>query len=218
MPRAMSGEPRIGIAIARDHDENADMLKIDSSPGPVGSAGATRLSLAQLFTGFFAISISAVGGALPWARYALVERRQWLSPAAFTETIALCQFLPGPNIVNLAVAVGARFQGARGALAALAGLLTPAFCLVLVLGQLYFRFGGVAALHGVFGAIASAAAGLILAMGAKMATPALRARPATAAPFIVATFVLAGLLRLPLGWVLLGLAPLSIATARGLRR
>jgi chromate transport protein ChrA len=33
----------------------------------------------------------------------LVERRGWLSEPAFNETLALCQALPGPNIVNMSV-------------------------------------------------------------------------------------------------------------------
>jgi chromate transporter len=43
-----------------------------------------------------------------------VERHGWLTPDDFNETLSLCQSLPGPNIVNLSIAVGARACGWRG--------------------------------------------------------------------------------------------------------
>ena len=51
------------------------------------------------------------GGVLPWARRVLVEERAWLSEREFAELLGMCQILPGPNVVNLAVILGARWQG-----------------------------------------------------------------------------------------------------------
>jgi len=36
----------------------------------------------------------------------------------FAEILTLCQLMPGPNIVGIAVCVGARLRGATGALTA----------------------------------------------------------------------------------------------------
>ena len=44
----------------------------------------------------------------------MVEERQWLTPEQFNETYAVCSFLPGGNILNFSVILGARFRGARG--------------------------------------------------------------------------------------------------------
>ena len=71
---------------------------------------------AALFLGFLSIGIIGFGGVLPWARRMMVEQRRWLTPAEFTDLLGLCQFLPGPNIVNLAVALGSRFRGLPGAI------------------------------------------------------------------------------------------------------
>ena len=60
------------------------------------------VSLAALFAGFFRIGMIGFGGVLPWARRMLVEQRKWLTAQEFTDLLALCQFLPGPNVVNLA--------------------------------------------------------------------------------------------------------------------
>ena len=53
----------------------------------------------------------------------LVEKRGWLTPDEFVETLAFCQFLPGPNIVNMSIAVGGKFRGVPGALAGFLGLV-----------------------------------------------------------------------------------------------
>jgi len=37
--------------------------------------------------------------------------------------VSLCQFLPGPNIVGIAVCVGTKLRGTVGAIAAVAGFL-----------------------------------------------------------------------------------------------
>src|SRR5277367_1483674 len=80
-------------------------------------------SIRTLFLAFLAVGLSGFGGVLPFARRALVERRGWLSPEDFTETLSLCQTLPGPNVVNLSIVVGARACGWRGSVAAFVGLV-----------------------------------------------------------------------------------------------
>jgi len=48
----------------------------------------------------------------------VVEERQWMDDQEFAEILTLCQLMPGPNIVGIAVCVGARLRGATGALTA----------------------------------------------------------------------------------------------------
>jgi len=141
----------------------------------------------------------------------LVEERRWLSAEEFTDLMSLCQFLPGPNIVNIAVCVGARFHGARGALAAFAGLMIAPFAIVLGLGMLYTQYGDLPAVASAFRGISAAAAGFIVAMGLKMAASK-RLRSAMAL-FAVVTFVSIALVRVPLGLLLIVVAPLSVAAA-----
>ena len=61
---------------------------------------------AELFRGFSRVGLSGFGGVLPWARRLLVDTERWLTAEEFNVLLGLCQFLPGPNVVNLAVAVG----------------------------------------------------------------------------------------------------------------
>jgi len=177
---------------------------------PSESAIAQDTGLWDLFLHFMLISAMAFGGVLPWARRKLVEDRRWLTEREFLDTLALCQFLPGPNIVNLSIAVGARFRGLPGSIAAFLGILGLPCIVVVVLGALYSRYGHLPAVNGGLLAVSAAASGMILAMAGRIATPLLRRRPVEAAPVIVAVFVTVALLRFPLPWVLLTAAPLSI--------
>jgi chromate transporter len=177
-----------------------------------------RLTPWALFTTFVAITLSGFGGTLPFARRTLVDRRGWLTPEEFTETLSLCQSLPGPNVVNLSIVVGARAAGWRGSVAAGTGLVGPPVIIVTLLGMLYGRFGGLPEVMGALTGLGACACGLIAATAARMAEPLLTSRLRLAAPFILAAFCAVAVLRWPLPYVLLGLAPISIAAAWSVRR
>lgn len=174
------------------------------------------MTLGALYRAFFRTAMLAFGGVLPWARRMLVEERRWLTAEEFTDIFGLCQFLPGPNVINLSVVVGARFHGARGAVAAVGGLLTAPVMVALVLSALYARLGQTPGIDGMLRGMAAAAAGLIIGTGLKMAVPL--ARSPRALGFLVAAFAAVALLRWPLVPVLLGLAPLGVLAAWGRSR
>jgi chromate transporter len=127
--------------------------------------------------------------------------------------LSLCQILPGPNIVNMAIAVGSRFRGLAGACAALFGLLGIPVTIVIILGMLYERYGELPGFRGMLAGIAAAAAGLVVAMTAKIAVPLLERHFAPTAAFAALAFIGVAVMRWPLHWVLLVLAPLSIVVA-----
>ena len=81
------------------------------------------------------VSLAAFGGALPWARRMIVERKRWMTKEEFNETFALSQFLPGPNAINFSVVFGSRFGGAPGAAVALLGLIGPPLIIVVILAS-----------------------------------------------------------------------------------
>ena len=146
-----------------------------------------------------------------------VEQKRWMTAAEFNDVYALCQFLPGPNIVNLTAVFGSRMRGATGALAAWCGFLVVPFCFMTVAAVLYQRYGDVTAVRNVLAGIAPAAAGLIIATALKMAEPMFQ--KFGPAPFVVVAIAIAiGLLRWPLLWVLVVVVPVSIALAWWMRR
>jgi chromate transporter len=147
----------------------------------------------------------------------LVDDRRWLTDPQFTELLSLGQTLPGPNVLNLSVIIGARFHGWRGSLIAAFGLMAAPLVIVLSLASLYGHFAHLVRLAQVLAAVAAAAAGLVLATGGRLA--AKMARDAGSILVLVATFLAVFWLRLPLLGILAVLAPISIAFAwLGLRR
>ncbi len=172
---------------------------------------AARPTLGELYRGFFHAGARGFGGVLPWAHRMLVEERRWLTAAEFTDVFGLCNFLPGPNTINMSIVVGARFHGVRGALTALAGILTLPLVVVLSLALLYDRFGHLPGIDALLRGVGAAAGGLVLATGVKMAEAL--PRTARAMAFLALAFVAIGLLRWPLVPVLLTLAPLSVLAA-----
>lgn len=174
-------------------------------------------SLGALFAGFFCVAALAFGGVLPWARHVMVDKRRWLTPDEFTDTLALCQLLPGPNIVNMGVAVGARFHGPAGSLVALGGLMGLPVAVVLTLATLYARFATLPQVTGALAGMAAAASGLVIAMALKLAEPILRRAALASAPIVALMFAAIAVLRLPLWPVILVVAPLSVALAWRLR-
>jgi chromate transporter len=178
-----------------------------------GAAPNPRPSLTELILALAYVSLTGFGGVLPFARRLIVEQRRWMTADEFNEMFSLCQFLPGPNIVNFSVVYGARLGGTLGAILGLIAILAPAMVVVTILGALYMRFGDIAALQRILSGLAAAAAGLIVAVSAKMAVPLFRRGFGPAPIVAVAIFVAVGVLRVPLLWALLVATPISIALA-----
>lgn len=180
---------------------------------PDGSDSTVRPSLSELFFSFFVVAVIGFGGVMPWARRMIVEERRWMTAEAFNEVFALCQFLPGPNIVNFSIIFGSRAHGARGAWVAIAALMGPPTLLVMVIGALYLRYGDLETLQRILSGVASAACGLILATAVKMLVPIVRSRSVNSLAVVALAFVGVGVMRLPIQWVLLGLVPVSLGLA-----
>lgn len=170
-------------------------------------------TLFELLRAFTQVSLAAFGGALPWSRRMIVERKHWMTNDEFNETFALSQFLPGPNTINFSVVFGSRFGGAAGAAAALIGLIGPPLVVVIILGVLYERYGDIDALSHILAGIAAAAAGLLIASVGKMAAPMFMRKRDSGPPIAILAFIGVAILHWPLPFVFIGLAPFSIVLA-----
>ena len=168
-----------------------------AKPVPSGAPG-------EVFSAFLKLGLTSFGGPVAHLGYfhaEFVRRRQWLSERGYADLVALCQFLPGPNIINVAICIDLRFRGPLGALTALAGVVLVPFALIIVLATLYLRFSQLPGLHGALSGLAAAAAGLIVAMGVKMAQPLRRRR---------AALLFCGLAFLAVGFMLHILEPILV--------
>lgn len=182
--------PAAGAAAAPPPFDGAD-LRVPASAG-------------ELFRAFHALALQGFGGVLPVAQRELVERRRWLTQAQFVETLSLGQVLPGPNIVNMALMIGDRFFGWRGAVVALAGMMSVPTVLVLALAALYMRFADVPAVAGALKGMGAVAAGMIIGTALKLAPVLLQSPLGRPACLVIggAAFASIALLRWPLLWVL----------------
>lgn len=182
---------------------------------PPGSAPQRPQSLADLFISFTLLSLQGFGGVLGVVQRELVERKQWMTQEEFLEDWAVAQIMPGPNVVNLSLMIGARHFGFVGAMTALAGLLALPLVIVLVVGVLHDRFADNPAVVGALRGLAAVSAGLIAGAGLKL-TAALARGPIPlvwSAGICVLGFVLVALLHLPLLAVLLVLGSLGCVIA-----
>jgi len=159
----------------------------------------------DLFISFTFLALQGFGGVLAVVQRELVERKRWLTQEEFIEDWAVAQLMPGPNVVNLSLMIGARHFGLRGALAALAGLLTVPLALLLVIAIVYTHYASHPLMIGALRGMSAVAAGLIAATGIKLASSLKNnvMGKVVCAVLGVACFVAIAILRLPLGYVLL---------------
>lgn len=174
-----------------------------SRPGPA--------SLADLFFSFTILALQGFGGVLAVVQHELVERKRWLTREEFLEDWAVAQVMPGPNVINLAMMLGSRYFGLRGAITAMAGMLTAPTVVVLCLALAYSHFASNPAVAGALRGMGAVAAGLIAATGLKL-IPVLKTHPLgvhACAVLAVLVFAAVAILRLPLAYPLLGLGLIS---------
>jgi len=162
-------------------------------------------SVPALFWAFSWLALQGFGGVLAVVQRELVEQRRWLTQEEFVDDWAVAQIMPGANVVNLALIVGDRYFGWRGAVAALAGMLALPLCVVLLLTVATSGLAHQSAVRGALGGMAAVSAGLVASTGLKLVT-ALRVNAMgtlACASLVLVTFVAIALLRVPLIWVLL---------------
>ena len=172
-------------------------------------------SLTDLFVSFTLLALQGFGGVLAIVQRELVEKKRWMTREEFIEDWAVAQIMPGPNVVNLSLMIGSRYFGLKGALAALAGMLTVPLVIVLLLALLHGQFSGHPGVAGALRGMGAVAAGLIVATGLRLAG-ALQTNvlgPRLCGVLGALCFVAVAWLRLPLVVVLLGLGGLACMLA-----
>lgn len=164
-------------------------------------------SLTDLYLSFTWLAMQGFGGALAVAQKELVDKKRWLTNEEFAEEWGVAQILPGPNVVNLAVMIGGRHFGWRGALAAVAGMISIPLVVLLLIAIAYAQFAIHPNVTGALRGMGAVAAGMIAAAGMRL-LPAIKNHPLGVLPcaiFGALAFAGVALLRLPLIYVLLGL-------------
>lgn len=117
-------------------------MRSDDNPGLVG-----------LFHYFFKLAWIGFGG--PLAHISMmqqdaVEKKRWLSREEFAEILGMTNMLPGPNSTELAIHIGYVKGGRTGAIISGLAFTLPGFFMMLVLSWLYFQFGSIPSVSGIF--------------------------------------------------------------------
>ncbi len=145
----------------------------------------------EVLQAFFKLGVSSFGGPVAhigYFREEFVVRRRWLEDAAFSDLVALCQFLPGPASSQMGFSIGLMRAGYWGALAAWIGFTLPsAVALVLFAGGLSTARGptGAGILHGLKLVAVAVVAQAVWGMARTLCPDLRRAMIAAAAALIV---------------------------------
>ena len=172
-------------------------------------------SLTDLFVSFTLLALQGFGGVLAVVQRELVENKRWLTRDEFIEDWSVAQIMPGPNVINLALIVGSRYFGLKGAVVGVAGMLLVPLALVLTLGLIYTQFAKHPGVAGALRGMGAVAAGLILATGFKLIS-ALQTNVLGwrwCAVLGLACLIGIVVFRLPLAYVLFGLGGVAFTLA-----
>lgn len=106
-----------------------DRLKETGTPTP------HRASLGQIAVAFSKLGMTSFGGPIAhigYLRSEFVLRRKWLDDAAYSDLVALCQFLPGPASSQLVYALGSQQAGVPGGVLASFCFTMPSAVLMIL--------------------------------------------------------------------------------------
>lgn len=106
-----------------------------------------------IFKVFFKVGTLLLGGGyviLPLLTNELVEKRKWITSDELIEYYALGASLPGIIAANTAIFTGRKLLGTKGAIAAIFGLILPAFVAIILLAFLFNELVSKAVIQNIF--------------------------------------------------------------------
>ncbi|MFD4836626.1 chromate efflux transporter [Achromobacter sp. NPDC058515] len=167
------------------HDEH-----VASKPATDAHTQAGRGSCLEVFLIFLRLGLTSFGGPvahLAYFRTEFVDRRRWLDDYAYSDLVALCQFLPGPASSQIGMAIGLRRAGWSGMVAAWVAFTLPSALALIGFALGLAQFGwlsGSAAIHGLKVAAVAIVAQAVWGMGRSLCPDRARAALAIAAALI----------------------------------
>lgn len=93
----------------------------------------------NIFKTFFKIGTLLLGGGyviLPLLQSEICEKRGWATSEEIIEYFAISQSLPGIIAANMSIFMGHRLLGLKGSIAALSGVIAPAFLTIVLIANI----------------------------------------------------------------------------------
>lgn len=196
-----------GLTLVQDHAMPANNRFLVWRASAAAPPVQPPRSRTDLFVSFTLLALQGFGGVLAVVQREVVEKKRWMTRETFVEEWAVAQVLPGPNVVNLSLMIGARYFGISGALAAMAGMVVLPLLIVLGMAFAYVSLAGQPWMASALRGMGVAAAGLIAASSIKL-LPALWSNVLGARhckALLALSFFAVAWGRLPLLWVVIGL-------------
>lgn len=147
---------------------------LHENDGVMGSALEVLLAFLKLGL----VSFGGPAAHLGYFHAEFVERRRWLDDRAYSDLVALCQFLPGPSSSQIGIGIGLGRAGWLGSIAAWVGFTMPSALAMIVFAYGVARWPGLAdsgAVHGLKVAAVAVVAQAVLGMGRSLCPDAPRA-------------------------------------------
>lgn len=144
----------------------------DGEPQALVDVPLWRFVLYFLYLGTFGF-----GGPIALAGYMqrdLVESRRWITQEDYRVGLALAQLAPGPLAAQLAIYLGFVRGGFWGATLVGVVFIVPSFIMVVLLGALYVRYGGLWWMQALFYGIGASVMGIIVRAAYKLTRSTIR--------------------------------------------
>jgi len=96
-------------------------------------------TLYNIYKTFFKVGMLLLGGGyviLPLLQSELVEKKNWITNDDVAEYYALSQSIPGLIAANISIFTGYQLRGVLGSIAAISGVITPAFLAIILLARI----------------------------------------------------------------------------------
>ena len=161
-------------------------------------------NLLNLYFSFAKIGTFTIGGGLammPMMQAELIEKRKWITDEELIDYYAVGQSTPGIVAVNVATFVGYKQMGIIGGIFATLGMVTPSLVIIMILASLINSIND-------FPIIQKALKGINVAVAALLTSTIINfmkktIRKFTNAIFMLISFLLVFVLKLPSFWIIL---------------
>ena len=164
-------------------------------------------TLLKLFATFSKIGLFTIGGGyamIPLMERDIVDRNAWVKKEEFLDLLAVAQSAPGVFAVNIAIFVGYRLRGAKGAVAASLGSVIPSVVCILLIALFFHNFRHYEIVENIFWGLCPAVVALIAAPVFSVARSAKITRTTVWIPILSALLIVA-----------FGVSPIYIILAAG---
>lgn len=148
------------------------MMAADRQPAVCPSEMKQYLTLLYIFAKIGLFTIGGGYAMVPLIEREFVDNKKWISREDFIDLLAVAQTVPGILAINMAIFVGYRLKGLRGAIATAFGTAFPSFAIILLIALFFTNFQNNPTVIKVFKGIRPAVVALIAAPCFQMARSA----------------------------------------------